>query len=142
MRREVRATTRSTHLGTLAAALLLALGAATSTLFTQVQQCSFEFSPPSASFDESGGSSSVTCASGNNAPTGASVGCGWTAASNVSWIVINSGATSSGSGTVQYTVQPNTSSAARTGTITFSGVTSYQSGTYTITQTGISGSSS
>ncbi len=126
------ATGRSRKFGSFAAALLLALGAATSTLFTQVQQCTFEFNPPSASFDATGGAMSVAC----------TAGCAWTAVSNVTWISIDSGSSSnqSGSGTVQYTVQANTSGALRTGTITFSN-SSYQNATYTITQSGSSPSS-
>ena len=61
-------------------------------------------------------------------------GCGsWTAASNVSWITITSGASGTGPGVVQYTVQPATDPASRSGTITVQGVA------YTITQTGLNG---
>jgi hypothetical protein len=51
-----------------------------------------------------------------------SSGCGWTATSNDSWIRITSGASGSGSGTVNYSVVSNTGT-ARTGTITVAGRT-------------------
>ncbi len=50
------------------------------------------------------------------------VGCAWTATSNVAWLTINSGASGTGNGTVNYTVAAN-SGAARTGTITVNGQT-------------------
>ncbi len=53
-----------------------------------------------------------------NAPAGTF----WTASSNNSWITITSGASGSGNGTVSFSVQANTG-AARTGTITISGLT-------------------
>ena len=48
--------------------------------------------------------------------------CAWTAASQASWIVVTSGASGSGRGTVQLTVRPNTG-AARTGTVRIGGRT-------------------
>lgn len=60
-------------------------------------------------------------------------GCGWTAASNAPWITINSGASGSGSGTVQFTIATNTQTTyptSRTGTLTVAGQT------VTITQAG------
>ncbi|MCE5333584.1 MAG: hypothetical protein LLG06_03245 [Desulfobacteraceae bacterium] len=54
-------------------------------------------------------------------------GCAWTAKSNASWITIKSGASGTGSGTVQYMVIRNAGQ-ARTGTMTIAGqtVTVYQ----------------
>jgi hypothetical protein len=49
-------------------------------------------------------------------------GCGWTAASDVPWITVVSGATGTGNGTVGYLVLPNIG-ASRTGTITIAGQT-------------------
>jgi hypothetical protein len=60
--------------------------------------CSYAISPSRATFSAQGGTGTV------NVTTGA--GCGWSAASGESWIVITSGATGSGSGTVTYSVAP------------------------------------
>jgi C1A family cysteine protease len=57
-------------------------------------------------------------------------GCAWTATSSASWISITSGASGTGSGTVQYTVAPATGPSSRSGTITVQGQT------YPITQAG------
>ena len=46
----------------------------------------------------------------------AAQGCGWTATSNAPWITVSGGG--SGDGAVTYTAAPNTTTAARTGTIT------------------------
>jgi hypothetical protein len=48
-------------------------------------------------------------------------GCAWTAKSNVTWIIVTSGASGSGNGTVSYTVASNTSGVSRTGTLTVAG---------------------
>jgi hypothetical protein len=60
-------------------------------------------------------------------------GCAWTATSNVSWITITSAANGAGPGIVEYTVQPASDPASRSGTITVQGVA------YTITQMGLNG---
>jgi C1A family cysteine protease len=57
-------------------------------------------------------------------------GCMWTATSSASWLSITSGASGTGPGTVQYTVQPATGSSARTANITI------QDQTFSITQAG------
>ena len=49
-------------------------------------------------------------------------GCGWTAATQVSWMIITSGATGSGNGIVTFTVASNTG-AMRSGTLTVAGST-------------------
>ena len=48
----------------------------------------------------------------------AAQGCGWAATSNASWITINGSAAGAGEGNVSFTAAPNTSTAARNGTIT------------------------
>jgi hypothetical protein len=53
----------------------------------------------------------------------AAAGCNWTATSNVSWITITAGASGSGNGTVSYSVAANSSTVARTGTLTVAGQT-------------------
>jgi uncharacterized protein (TIGR03437 family) len=84
--------------------------------------CTYSISPASLTFGASGGSGVVSVTAG--------AGCSWTAASNVSWITITSGASGSGGGTAGYTVAANTSSTSRTGTLTIAGQT------HTVTQAG------
>ena len=55
-------------------------------------------------------------------PVNVPMGVSWAASSNASWITITGGASGSGSGTVSFSLQPNTG-AARTGTITVAGQT-------------------
>ncbi len=61
--------------------------------------------------------------------------CMWTAVSNAVWITITLGSSNTGSAWVQYTVQQNTSTASRTGTLTVAGqtVTINQAGTASCT---------
>jgi hypothetical protein len=76
--------------------------------------------PSSATAAHGGGTGSV--------PVSAPGGCGWTAASNVPWIAVTSGASvASGGGTVRYSVAPNPGG-SRTGTLSIAGLT------YTVTQ--------
>jgi catechol 2,3-dioxygenase-like lactoylglutathione lyase family enzyme len=49
--------------------------------------------------------------------------CDWTAVSNSDFITVNSGATGNGTGAVGFTVAPNATGAARTGTLTVAGQT-------------------
>ncbi|MFN2414319.1 MAG: kelch repeat-containing protein, partial [Pyrinomonadaceae bacterium] len=81
--------------------------------FTQVP-CGFSISPTSNSFGQVGGAASISVT--------ATSGCGWTAVSNDDWITVTSGATGTGSGTVGYSVAPNTG-AERAGTLTVAGRT-------------------
>jgi hypothetical protein len=48
-------------------------------------------------------------------------GCGWTATSPVSWIVVTSGASGTGNGTVSLRVNANSATAGRTATVTIGG---------------------
>lgn len=75
---------------------------------------SFSISPSSQNFSAAGGTGSVTVS--------AAPGCSWTAASNVPWTSITSGATGTGNGTVNYSVSANTG-AARSGTLSIAGRT-------------------
>lgn len=77
--------------------------------------CTFSIAPLAQSMNANAGTGSVTVT------TGAS--CAWTAMSNVTWIVVTAGATGTGPGAVQYTVEQNTTGAARVGTITIAGQT-------------------
>lgn len=76
--------------------------------------CSFSINPTSASFAAAGGTGSVTVTT--------QAGCNWTAASNSSFITVTSGASGSGSGTVNYSVAANTG-ASRNGSLTIAGLT-------------------
>ena len=60
----------------------------------------------------------------------ASLGCPWRAASNVPWISITENSVATGSATVSYAVDPNTTAAQRSGTLTIAGKT------FTVTQSG------
>ena len=50
-------------------------------------------------------------------------GCGWSTASNAGWIIVTSGANSSGDGLVTYTLRENFTATTRTGTISIAGHT-------------------
>jgi Putative binding domain, N-terminal/Viral BACON domain len=79
--------------------------------------CSFTISPTSQSIASGGGpgTASVTASSGS---------CQWTATSSAGWITINSGSSSgTGSGTVGYTVAANTTTSARSASLTIAGRT-------------------
>ncbi len=52
-----------------------------------------------------------------------SPGCQWTATSDASWLVVTSGASGSGNGTVDCTAATNTSSTSRTGSLVVAGYT-------------------
>ena len=85
--------------------------------------CTYSLSLQSASFDSSGGSSSVTVTSPD--------GCEWSASSNDSWIAITAGASDSGDGPVSFAVAANTSIQSRSGAVMVGGQA------FTITQDGI-----
>jgi len=87
--------------------------------------CTTAITPASQSFGASGGTDSVAVT--------ATDGCAWTAVPNASWIHITSGSSGSGNGVVQYTVDANTTTSARTGSMTIAGQT------FTVTQTGTTG---
>ena len=87
----------------------------TFTVRQKAAPCTYSISSTTASFSSAGGSASIGVTS--------SIGCSWTATSNASWITITAGSSASGNGTVGYTVAPNTSSGALTGTVTIAGQT-------------------
>ena len=88
--------------------------------------CTTAITPTGQAFVESGGTDSVAVT--------ATDGCAWTAASSASWIHITAGSSGNGNGIVQYTVDANTSTSARTASITIAGHT------YSVTQTGATAS--
>lgn len=85
--------------------------------------CAFSISPPSQSFDASGGSGSIAVTT--------AVECFWTSTSNDAWITITAGGSGNGNGTIQYSVDPNPTATPRTGTI------SIADQTFTVTQAGV-----
>ena len=84
--------------------------------------CTYSISPSARTISASGGSGAVDVAS--------NAGCPWTAVSNASWMIITSNSSGSASGTVNYSVSGNLSSASRTGTLTIAGTT------FALTQSG------
>jgi hypothetical protein len=81
--------------------------------WTVTQSCAYSVSPTGKTFGADGGGGSVNVTDGG--------GCGWTAASNVSWISVTSGASGTGGGVVNYSVQANTGTTSRVGTMTIAG---------------------
>src|SRR6185295_19093865 len=86
--------------------------------------CTYTLNPPSQSAKPEGGAGQFAVA--------AATGCTWTATSSADWLTITSGGNGTGSGTVNYTVAPNTGS-ERTGTISVARVL------FTVTQPGSGG---
>lgn len=78
-------------------------------------QCSYCISPLSYSFSHESGSQSIAVTT--------PLGCAWTAVSNDAWIIINSGASGTGNGAVNYSVAANATGNRRSGTITVAGET-------------------
>jgi uncharacterized repeat protein (TIGR02543 family) len=85
--------------------------------------CTYSLSPASQSFNASGGTGSVTVTTQSS--------CSWTVTNNCSWVTITSGSSGTGSGTVNYSVSPNTSITSRSVTINIAGQT------FTVTQEGV-----
>jgi hypothetical protein len=81
----------------------------------QSSGCTFTLSAPSTTVPQIGGSGSVNVTAG--------AGCMWTAVSQVPWVVVTSGASGNGSGTVQFTVQARMGGGPRSGTILIAGQT-------------------
>ena len=91
----------------------------------------FSFTPTCAPPTLSAVSASVgSAAASGSVNVNAAAGCAWTAASGAAWLTVTAGASGSGPGTVSYSVAQNTSTAARTGTMTIAGQT------FTVTQAG------
>jgi len=78
------------------------------------EPCSYSVSPTNATWSSFGGLGGIGVQTDS--------GCGWTAASNDSWIAITKISADSGNGGVTYSVAPN-SGPARTGTLTVAGQT-------------------
>jgi hypothetical protein len=100
------------------------IGGQTFTVNQAGAACNYTIAPTSQTSPAGGGTGSVGVT--------AQAGCAWTATSNAPWISVTSGASGSGNGTVGYSVAANTSTAARTGTVTIGGQT------FTVNQAGLS----
>jgi len=81
---------------------------------TQESGCTYSLGSTSQMMPATGGVGSVSVA--------ASTGCPWTAVSGASWVTITDGASGSGAGTVQFSVEPNATGAARSATLTIAGI--------------------
>ncbi len=86
---------------------------AQSAVFSPRSTCTFNLSSTSQSFGANGGSSSVSV----------TTSCAWTATSNAPWIIINSGGSGTGNGTVNYSAAPNPLAISRSGSMTIAGLT-------------------
>ncbi len=84
--------------------------------------CVYVINPMNASYLSGGGTGSVSVSTG--------ILCNWVASSNAAWLSITGGASGTGSGTVNYSVAPNTG-VARVSTLTIADQT------FTVTQSGI-----
>ena len=96
--------------------------------------CAMQLGDSSESFSQAGGSGTIVVqASGST--------CAWTAVSDSNWIVIRSGASGTGNGTVAYDVQ-SLSGAPRTGTVLVAGlrfsITQSENCAYTVSPTSYS----
>ncbi len=90
------------------------LGGTVSRIVSSVA-CTYSIAPTNQSFAATGGTGSTTVTAG--------AGCAWSAGSNASWIHVTSGAAGSGTGPVGYSVDANTSTSSRSGTLTIAGQT-------------------
>ena len=82
--------------------------------FTQAA-CSFVVSPESVTVPAVGGAVNISVTT--------TVGCGWTATSNASWLTITGGVSGFGSGTVSVDAAAHSGSEARSGTVIVAGET-------------------
>lgn len=86
--------------------------------------CACSISPDCQSFGSPGGAGTISLSTG--------AGCSWTAVSNVSWVIVTSNSSGSGSSRVYFSVASNSSSPSRSGTLTVAGKT------FTVNQQGSS----
>lgn len=105
------------------------------TISFTVGLCTVGVTPANRYLYAAGGTHNLTVTAGSS--------CAWTATKDQTWIVINSGGSGTGNGTINYTVSANATTSPRTGHITVEGTvhTIYQAGTAGLPGT-IPGSSS
>jgi serine protease AprX len=77
--------------------------------------CNNSIAPAGSGFESGGGPGSLTVTAGPE--------CAWTATTKTGWITVTSGAVGIGNGSVNYTVEQNTTGSARKGTIIVAGRT-------------------
>ncbi|MET0203318.1 MAG: PQQ-dependent sugar dehydrogenase [Casimicrobiaceae bacterium] len=77
--------------------------------------CTYDIAPTAQSYPAAGGNGNATVA--------AATGCNWTAVANATWLHVTAGATGSGSGSVSYLVDANTTGTPRSGSLTIAGRT-------------------
>jgi C1A family cysteine protease len=87
--------------------------------------CSYSLDSSSDTVTSAGGKSDVGLTAGSTCP--------WSATSSVTWLTLGS-TSGTGPGTISYTVAANTSSAARTGTVTIKDAIARTIKTYSVTQ--------
>jgi hypothetical protein len=90
-------------------------GAVTFVIEQEGKSCHYTLSEQSINIDSNGGQFSVSVSTEND--------CQWSAISNDNWIIINSNSQEVGDGLVQFSVQENTDSEMRTGSMTISNQT-------------------
>jgi hypothetical protein len=100
----------------------LSISGQTFTVSQEGVSCSFAIAPSSQTVAVVGGIGSVTVTTGGT--------CSWTAVSNAAWIIVTSGASVTGNGSVGFAVLPNLGT-GRSGTVTVAGQT------FTVTQDGL-----
>lgn len=77
--------------------------------------CSYAVAPASVSSPYGGEARTITVT--------APAGCSWSAVSNVPWITVNTGTSGSGNGAVTISIEPNSVTSPRSGTLTIAGQT-------------------
>jgi hypothetical protein len=79
----------------------------------QAGTCDIAISPGAVSANANASSGTVSVTAG--------AACSWSATSTASWLTVHTGASGVGNGSVAYSVAPNTTNAARTGTLSIGG---------------------
>jgi hypothetical protein len=93
----------------------LTIAGVTLTVTQPAAACGFAIAPSSQAVPAAGGTGSVAVTARGD--------CSWSASSNADWLMISSGASGTGNGTVGFSAAANPTSAARIGTLTIAGQT-------------------
>jgi hypothetical protein len=101
---------------------LVVIAGQTFTITQSGASCSYSLVPTSRSHGSGAETGSIGVA--------ATAGCAWTVANTNGWILVTSGASGTGGGTVNYSVNANTTASPRSGILTIGGQT------FTVTQAG------
>jgi hypothetical protein len=84
----------------------------------ETPECTFLLNPTKKAISNAGGEGQINI-------TASKDNCQWSAISNNAWITIHSPASGSGNGVVSYSVEPNQTTQARTGTISIAGAVTF-----------------